>query len=466
MSEPEPQGIRLDGQVLYPSAPDAAPPAVRGAWAIYEQAWSVEPPQPPDPSDGEAYRAFARASFGTYLDGQVSAAMQLLEHLSNATAPNERLVHSVLAARVLHRAASWMWTVPLPDEGTVDAAARLALEQTLRQGAQPVAGYASAAYQRCMQAADELGGRGGSWRADCEARADSLAVIRDATFQPPGPPPIPDSCVDHADPMIPAPAHDPEARPALLVQVAHVEDGIDGAVLERAVSRWARRTYDLRLIPAGRVRAARALVESGRLERRGPVCATPPSIEWVLGLRERNLVVAEVAHRCETIETEEGEDTVCRLEVVFSRAGSTEGVPYGRMADVPADADARALATIIGSWDAGDISLEGEFEGRRRLSVAPVEGNPGYRIRRALVDLSLHECEAFHGLAELNLRWTVTPAGVVEDVGVEWNGEVLAESGTLEALFGCVKRKLETLKLPCTPNGEPQEMSTSVCLSL
>ncbi len=272
--------IAIDGQVLYTERPmDEVPQPISNAWERFQEAWEAEPPMPPADADAATYRTFASQRFAPYVDGQVDLAVGLLGALEDTTDPEEALVYSVLAARLLHRAASWMWTLPLPDEASVNAEARQALEQTMHGAAKNLAVYAHAAFGKCVEAASAIPGLG-AWRADCENRSEAVEPIRTAQIGPPPPTPMPEGCEDHADPTYASPQHDPEARPQLLVLVEAESEAIDEAAVQRQVERWARSEHGLRPVPAGRRRAAERLVEASKTSRRGPECAAAPSLCW------------------------------------------------------------------------------------------------------------------------------------------------------------------------------------------
>ncbi len=90
------------------------------------------------------------------------------------------------------------------------------------------------------------------------------------------------------------------------------------------------------------------------------------------------------------------------------------------------------------------------------MTVAPMETNPGYRLRSAIGGLGIEECQAERGANQLQLSWTVTPTGAIESARVQ---------GGDEAIRSCVREKLEQLALPCTPSGDPIAMQTTLCLA-
>jgi len=464
--EPEP-GIVLDGQVLYERSLEAAPESVRTGWSAFEAAWSNEPPMPSDEPSVAEYRDFASDELAPYAEAQVSTAIQLIQLGESAQAPEARLVLSVLAARLLHRGASWLWTLPLPAEAEANPAARASLEQSMRGAAQNLAQYAREAFGECIAVAEATPAFE-PWRADCALRAEALEPIRTAQIGPPPPTPMPEGCEDHTDPVFASPQHDPDARPQLLVLVEAETEGVDEDALRQAVERWARSEHELRAVPAVRRRAAEALVAAGKTSRRGVACAAAPSLSWVLGARIEHLVVARYTHQCseETPMNSDLEPTgppriACAVHVSWSRAGSRnpDGLPPARSIRVPTDADTAAIIEALTQPpdDSRVVgSLSSMMEGRGRMRLAAVDGGSGYRLRSAVDELEVGECQAERGASQLQLAWTVTPTGAVESVTV---------AGGDDAVNACVKDKLEQLSLSCTPGGEPVEMQTTLCLA-
>lgn len=465
--EPEP-GIALDGQVLYASPIESAPESIRQAQSTFEGAWASEPPMPPADAGPDEYRTFATQLFAPYVDQQVSAASQLLDLWEGASEPSEKLIHAVLAARLLHRSASWMWTLPLPDVGDVNEQARASLERSIRGAAQNFAQYAAAAFGKCVEAAADTP-EFEPWRADCVRRAESIEPIRTAQIGPPPPTSMPEGCEGTSDPMFAAPGHDADARPQLLVLVEAETEGVDVAAVQQAVERWARSEHDLRAVPANRRRAAERLIEAGKTSSRGPVCAAPPSLTWVLGSQVPNLVVAKVDQSChdatpidENMQPTGPAETVCDLIISWRRAGSLsdEGLPPLFRRTLPASPTTEAMVATLTADPPRDSAIFGALGGLggsgARMSVGAIDGDPGYRIRAALEALEINGCQTERGASRLELAWTVTPTGVVESVAVE---------GGDDTVNTCVKAKLEQLTLTCTPSGDPIPMQTTLCLA-
>jgi len=456
----EPVGLRLDGQVLYPSDLAAAPDAVAQGWRAYEEAWAASPPVPPEDAPVAEYRTFVEENFAEFTDGQLAAVGQLVAAYEATEVPAETLVFSVLAARLLHRASSWMWTLPVPAGPGVNPRASRALQTTMRTGAQRLAVLATDAYGKCRAAADSMGDGRAAWRQDCDARAQTLEEIRAAELTPPAPPPtpMPSSCVHHFDPPVSAPGHRARATPRLLVLVEDMPEGVDVAAVRTRIEERAQRDHSLRPVPTRTRERAEALVASGRTRAGGPVCAAPPTLPWILGAGQ-NLVVATVRHECGEVLNQGQQPTgerSCHLSLLWSRAGSKdrEGLPDDRhRIDLPAEADTAAVVAALESEPVGG-GLFG-MGGMVRVSVAEVEGNPGYGLGRAIEGLDLRSCRAEPGVSELRARWSVTPTGALDEVVVE---------GGDEAVNACVKAKLEALRLPCPPGGA-QAMSTAICIA-
>ncbi len=467
--EPEPEpGIALDGQVLYEPSLESAPESIRSGWTTFEQAWASEPPMPPEDAGPDEYRTFATDLFAPYVDRQVSAASRLLDLWEGASDASEKLVHSVLAARLLHRSASWMWTLPMPDVGTVNEAARASLEQSIRGAAQNFAQYAHAAFGKCVDAAADTP-EFEPWRADCVRRAEAVEPIRTAQIGPPPPTPMPEGCEGAIDPTFAAPGHDADARPQLLVIVEAETEGIDTAAVQRAVERWARSEHGLRAVPANRRRAAERLVEAGKTSSRGPVCAVPPSLTWVLGAQVSNLVVAKVDQSCRestpvdaNMQPTGPAETVCDLLISWRRAGSLsdDGLPPLFRRTLPATPTTEATVAALTADPPRDSAILGALGGLggsgARMSVGAIEGDPGYRIRAALEALEINGCQTERGANRLQLAWTVSATGAIESV---------TATGGDDAVNACVKAKLEQLTLTCTPGGDPIPMQTTLCLA-
>lgn len=460
--------LALDGQVLYAARPaDEVPQRVSDAWDAYQQAWASEPPMPAEDAGAEDFRAFVTQQFAPYVDAQAGISAQLLGAWEEAANAEEKLFYSVLAARLLHRASSWMWTLPLPEEGTVNESARQALEMSMRGAAKDLANYAHQAFGKCVEAAGSAAEHE-LWRADCTRRAEAIDPIRTAQIGPPPPTPMPEGCEDHSDPTYASPQHDPEARPQLLVLVEAESGNVDAAAVQRQVERWARSEHDLRPVPAGRRRAAERLVEAGKTSRRGPECAAAPSLTWVLGAQVENLVVAKVTQAChEVVEVDENgrgteaAERMCELTIGWHRAGSseTEGLPSFFRRELPTEVTTAAIVESLSSEPpdrAGILGALGGGGNAVRLNVSPAETNPGYRLRSALGELELSECQTQRGASQLQLGWTVTPTGAVESVTVQ---------GGDEAVSTCVREKLQQLAFPCTPSGDPLAMQTTLCLA-
>jgi len=460
--------LALDGQVLYAARPaDEVPSRVSDAWDAYQQAWASEPPMPAEDAGVDGFRAFVTQQFAPYVDAQAGISAQLLGAWEEAANAEEKLFYSVLAARLLHRVSSWMWTLPLPEEGTVNESARQALETSMRGAAKDLAAYAHQAFGKCVEAAGP-GAEQELWRADCTRRAESIDPIRTAQIGPPPPTPMPEGCEDHTDPLYSAPQHDAEARPQLLVLVEAEAENVDTDAVRRQVERWARSEHELRAVPAGRRRAAERLVEASKTSRRGPECAAAPSLSWVLGAQVENLVVASVEQACHAvIEVDENgrgaeaAERMCELTIGWHRAGSsdTEGLPPSFRRELPTEVTTQAVVESLSSDPAPQGGLLGALSGGGsavRLRVAAVETNPGYRLRTALGDLDLSECQTERGASELQLGWTVTPTGAVESVTVQ---------GGEDAVSACVREKLQQLAFPCTPSGDPIAFQTTLCLA-
>ena len=460
------EGLRLDGQLLYPQDLAAAPASVREAWSVYERAWAMSPPVPPEDASVEEYRSFATAHFGTFTDAQVAAVGRLIQLYEETADPAEALVYSVLAGRLLHRASSWMWTVPVPAGPGIDPVASRALETTLRGGAQNLAVYATDAYGKCNRAADAASDERAAWRADCEARTGMLAEIRRAEVQPPSPQatPMPDDCEDHTDPLVPAPGPDIEATAQVLVLVDGLPAGLDREAIRSAVEQLARAERQLRPVPASRRRAAERQIQQGRVTGGRSECAAPLTLPWLLGA-DAHLVVGRVRVLCgETATASTMASSAaaasaaegCRVELTWNVAGSSsrealpsdpfpmplEGVPDTAKVVAALRASERSSA-ILGMLPAGP-----------RVRVAPIEGGAGYALRAKLA--GLHECQAQRGVSRLALSWTVTGTGAVAEVTAEGDDDPVA---------ACVKAKVEALALPCPPRGRPVAMRTTVCLA-
>ena len=465
---PPTAAIELDGEVLYARRPiEDIPPAVANGWERFQEAWASEPPSLPRDADAFALHEFATKRLGPYVQTQHETVESLVASLNEATPPDEALVQSVLAARLLQRMATWLWTLPLPDEGELERSNLQSVQRAKNELAKYLAATGVRTLSRCIEASD---GRPEMrfWSEDCEQRAASLEPIRVAQLGPPPRTPMPEDCQDHGDPVHPSPQHDPGARPRLLVLVDIEGEAVDAVAVRHAIERRARAEHGLRAVPAGSRRAAERLVEGGRTSLRGPECAAPPSLSWVLGSQNPNLVVARVSHSCGDVMRLDSElepigpsHRECRVHVRWSRAGSLDetGLPRDMAVEVDPNADTAAMIDAATSEDPAARQI-GSYRptGADGVAVhlAPIAANPGFALRTALMRAAIVACQPQRGANRLQLGWTVTPTGTVEAVTVEGGDPRVNE---------CVKQKLEQLALPCTPDGAPIAMQTTLCLA-
>ena len=208
-------------------------------------------------------------------------------------------------------------------------------------------------------------------------------------------------------------------------------------------------------------------MRAGRITRRGLECAVPPSLTWVLGAQVPHLLVMRVRQFCSSegpAQAPNGSisDTACLLEVNWYRAGTgdREGLPPSWGAVLGSGVGTAEVIELL-THPPDDSNVTGSFHAPVdaagvRMRVSGHEANPGYRLRPALMDLELQECQAERGASRLQLAWTVTPTGAVESV---------TATGADDAVNACVKEKLEQLTLTCTPTGEPIPMQTTLCLA-